>query len=175
MSFHNLFTGTSQGEFDSLKVRDASGQMVDVLSLGGGGSGSVTSAQSPLSISGAGVLQIDLSTYLTSAQTNSLLASYTTTAGINTLLANYVLASSLYNGNSIKLQDANGVTRLLSASQTGALVWNTAQLVSINDLTTSSHWEAGRARCWYWNCYRGQHDICLRRRRGYVGHGPFKH
>ena len=115
--------------------------MQEVLSLiaagGGSGGGLVQSVTLPLSISGAGVLQIDLSTYLTSAQTNSLLASYTTTAGINTLLANYVLASSLYNGNSIKLQDANGTTRLLSASQTGALVWNAAQLVDINDLATS--------------------------------------
>ena len=59
-TFHNLFTGTSQGEFDLLRVRDASGQMVDVLTLRGGDGGAVTSATAPLSIS-AGVLSVDLS------------------------------------------------------------------------------------------------------------------
>ena len=56
-------SGTSQGEFDSLKVRNNAGQMVDILTLGGGGGGSggtVSSAAAPLAIDGQGQLSLDL-------------------------------------------------------------------------------------------------------------------
>ena len=57
-------TGLSQGDFHVLRVL-SSGQMVDILALvaGGGSGGAVSSAQAPLSLA-AGVLSIDLSSYL---------------------------------------------------------------------------------------------------------------
>ena len=37
MSFLNLLTGLAQGRFDELEVRDAQGNMVDILTLVGSG------------------------------------------------------------------------------------------------------------------------------------------
>ena len=151
MSFHNLFTGTTQGAFDLLRVRDASGQMVDVLTLvggggGGGGGGIVNSVTLPLAITG-GVLSIDLSTYSNTAAINAMLASYALTAslfagvavgaGLLAVSGNGTLSLALDGQESrsaLKLQDSIGTVRQLASSLTGALVWNGAQLVNINDL-----------------------------------------
>ena len=64
-TFRSLLTGLSQGSFDTLLVRNANGDMVDVLTLGGGGSGAVTSANAPLAIDGS-FLSINLARYGTS-------------------------------------------------------------------------------------------------------------
>ena len=46
----NVLTGISQGFFDEIYIRDANGNVVDILKLVGGGSsgGAVTSATAPL-------------------------------------------------------------------------------------------------------------------------------
>ena len=80
MSVTSQLTGLSRGRFHELEIRDSSGAFQDVLSLiaaGGSGGGAVSSAQTPLSISGQGVLSIDLS-------------GYTDTAGLTALLNNKI-------------------------------------------------------------------------------------
>ena len=119
-------TGLTEGEFTLLRVLSG-GSMQDILTLiaagGSGGSGTVTSANSPLSIAN-GVLSIDLSTY-------------TTTSAMNTLLSNYSLTSSLLaqmTTNILTLRDGIGVDRNLQGSQTGTLVYNSIALATSNDL-----------------------------------------
>ena len=76
MSVTSQLTGLSRGRFHELEIRDSSGAFQDVLSLiaaGGSGAGAVSSAQTPLSISG-GVLSIDLSGYTDSAALTTLLS-----------------------------------------------------------------------------------------------------
>ena len=78
MSITSQLTGLSRGRFHELEIRDGSGAFQDVLSLiaaggSGGGAGAVSSAQTPLSISG-GVLSIDLSGYTDSASLATLLS-----------------------------------------------------------------------------------------------------
>ena len=69
-TFQNLFTGLSEGSFDTLKIRDSSGQLVDILTLivggsgGGSGSGLVTSAAAPLQIDSNGRISLDEFTQL---------------------------------------------------------------------------------------------------------------
>ena len=95
----NVLTGISQGSFDTLFVKDANGNWVNILSLsggGGGGSGVVQSAQAPLSIS-YGVISVDLTSYLTSNQITTLLTAYSTTTQINAMLQSYVTATLLTN------------------------------------------------------------------------------
>ena len=63
-TFHNLLTGLSEGSFDRLLVRNASGQLVNILTLVGGGSGGsggglVTSAAAPLQIDSNGRISLD--------------------------------------------------------------------------------------------------------------------
>ena len=59
----NMLTGLSQGNFDKLYIKNANGNVVDILTLlgqGGGSGGTVSSATLPLSITN-GVLSLDLS------------------------------------------------------------------------------------------------------------------
>ena len=58
----NVLTGISQGSFDTLYVKSASGDMVNVFTLIGASAGAVSSATAPLNIS-SGILCIDLSNY----------------------------------------------------------------------------------------------------------------
>ncbi len=96
----NVLTGISQGSFDTLFVKDANGNWINILTLGGsgggGGSGIVQSAQAPLSIS-YGVISVDLASYLTSNQITTLLTAYSTTTQINAMLQSYVTATLLNN------------------------------------------------------------------------------
>ena len=71
---HSVHTGLSQGEFHQLKVLHG-GSMQNIISLIGslGGSGAVQSVTTPLSISGSGVLSVDLAAYITSSAVNTLL------------------------------------------------------------------------------------------------------
>ena len=95
----NTFTGISSGTFHSLTLQHA-GTYQDlstlISTLGGGGGGTVMSANLPLSITN-GILTVDLTAYSTTTAINTLLASYTTTVGINTLLNSYVLVSAMAN------------------------------------------------------------------------------
>jgi len=129
-----MLTGESEGEFDLLKVRDASGNMVNILSLLGGGA--VTSATQPLHISN-GVMSINLANYSTTAQMNTAilnaltsyvtttiltntLASYTDTTSLNTLLgtkqntltagSNITISNNTISSNALVLQ-LDGVTQ----------------------------------------------------------------
>ena len=52
-TFQNLFTGLSEGSFDTLKIRDSSGSLVDILTLIGGGSGGGAWALGRLGFEGA--------------------------------------------------------------------------------------------------------------------------
>ena len=117
-TWHNLLSGISQGSFDKIYIRDANGDMVDILTLLAGaggtvtsasinsgalsldGSGFCTSASSPLSLTG-GQMTIDLTSYSTTTQMNAAVAaalapyvltttlgSYSTTAQMNTAITN---------------------------------------------------------------------------------------
>jgi hypothetical protein len=96
----NVLTGISQGSFDTLFVKDANGNWINILTLGasggGGGSGVVQSAQAPLYITN-GVISVDLASYLTSNQITTLLTAYSTTTQINAMLQSYVTATLLNN------------------------------------------------------------------------------
>ena len=151
MSITSQLTGLSRGRFHELEIRDSSGAFQDVLSLiaagSGGGAGAVSSAQTPLSISG-GVLSIDLSGYTDSAALTTLLSnkldSLAGAGGIvvtgsgtsRTLtidLSPYVETATLFSGNSLRLQDSSGVFRNLGASATGSLVYGGAGLAFAQD------------------------------------------
>ena len=152
MSITSQLTGLSRGRFHELEIRDGSGAFQDVLSLiaaggSGGGAGAVSSAQTPLSISG-GVLSIDLSAYTDTTGLTALLSnkldSLAGAGGIvvsgsgssRTLsidLSPYVQTSTLFSGNSIKLQDSSGVFRNLGASSTGSLVYGGSGLAFAQD------------------------------------------
>ncbi len=81
-----LTNGLSQADFTLLRVL-YNGGMTDILSLIGTlGGWPITAIQLLLSISGAAVLSIDLSSYSTTAQIN---------AAITTALAPYVLTATL--------------------------------------------------------------------------------
>ena len=88
-----IITGISTGTFDSLWFMRAGSlqemnNVLDALSIGGGGGGIIQSATYPLTISG-GVLSINLSNYLTQAQINTLLQQYVTQTLLNTTLSSY--------------------------------------------------------------------------------------
>ena len=78
----NVLTSISQWAFDKIYIKDASGNMVDLLTLlGGGGGGIVTSVAAPLSIS-SGALSLNLSGFCTAATsplvlTNGLIMHHT--------------------------------------------------------------------------------------------------
>ena len=136
----NVLTGISQGSFDKIYLRDASGNMVDLLTIiglggGGGGGGTVTSATAPLAIDSNGVLSISLAGYATNAAVNSLLANYNLTSslfsgvsvgtGLVALTGSGTLSlglTGLESRTALKLADSQGTIRDLTASQTGALV-----------------------------------------------------
>ena len=85
----NVLTGISQGSFDTLYVKNASGDMVNVLTLIGASAGAVSSATAPLNIS-SGILSIDL-------------GNYTNTAGLTTLLGGKI--STTHEANKIGAAD----------------------------------------------------------------------
>ena len=88
-SWLNILTGISQGSFDTLYVKNASGDMVNVLTLIGASAGAVSSATAPLNIS-SGILSIDLS-------------NYTNKAGLTTLLGGKI--STTHEANKIGAAD----------------------------------------------------------------------
>ena len=140
-----LITGLTEGDFTALRVL-SNGVMTDILTLVGSGSGAVTSATTPLQISG-GVLSIDLAAYATSSAVSTLLANYRLTsqlfdnvtagAGLVLVKSGATMSIGLTGAESrtqLYLQDSGGTVRNLAASLTGAIVWNGSQLANINDL-----------------------------------------
>lgn len=88
MDFGLSLNGINQfGDVYSTKlyVANNSGGWDDVIDLINSNSGAITSVLSPLSITNK-VLSINLSTYLTSTQINTLLNAFTNTTGMNLLL-----------------------------------------------------------------------------------------
>ena len=127
-TWHNLLSGISQGSFDKIYLRDANGNMVDLLTLlaasggSGSGGGTVTSASLPLSIN-SGVLSLDVSGFATAATSplnlqNGLLtidlSQYSSTSQIVAILANYVTSTSLTTSLSL-YTDTAGLTTLLAS------------------------------------------------------------
>ena len=87
----NVLTGISQGSFDKIYLRDANGNMVDLLTLLGS-LGSVTdviSNSSELVVTTNGttkILTLDLGGYVTSTALTNALAAYTDTTALTTFL-----------------------------------------------------------------------------------------
>ena len=87
----NVLTGISQGSFDKIYLRDASGNMVDLLTLLGS-LGSVTdviSNSSELVVTTNGttkILTLNLGGYVTSTALTNALAAYTDTTALTTFL-----------------------------------------------------------------------------------------
>ena len=88
----NVLTGISQGSFDKIYIRDASGNMVDLLTLLGsigGGITDVISQSSELVVSMNGttkILTLNLGGYVTNTALTNALAAYTDTTALTTLL-----------------------------------------------------------------------------------------
>ena len=145
-TWHNLLSGISQGSFDKIYIRDANGNMVDILTLLAGAGGTVTSATLPLSIN-SGALSLDhLSGFCTSASTPlSLtggqvtidLTSYSTTsqmnAAITAALAPYVLTTTL-GSYSTTAQMNTAITNALATYVTNNALTNA--LATYTDTTT---------------------------------------
>ena len=134
----NVLTGMSQGSFDKVYLRDASGNMVDLLTLLAGAGGTVTSATLPLSIN-SGALSLDVSGFCTSAssplsltggQMTIDLTSYSTTTQMNAAvaaaLAPYVLTATL---------GSYSTTAQMNTAITNALATYVANTALTNALT----------------------------------------
>ena len=144
---NTVTTGLTEGDFHRLAML-SNGQMTDILTLLGGGGGSgVTSANTPLSISGS-TMSIDLAAYATSSAVNTLLAKYRLTsqlfdgftvgAGLVAVKSGATLSLGLTGSESrttLVLADSQGNLRNLSSSLTGTLVWNTQAVALSSDLT----------------------------------------
>ena len=96
MSFTSTTLGLTQGDFHRLAVL-YNGNMTDILQLPGqgGGSGTVTSATLPLSITN-GVISVDLSQYSSTAAMaayiTTALSFYSNTIAMNTAITNALAA-----------------------------------------------------------------------------------
>ena len=106
----NVLTGISQGSFDTLYVKNASGDMVNVLTLIGASAGAVSSATAPLNIS-SGILSIDLSNYTNTAGLTTLLGGkISTTHEANKIGAAEVTHLFDFKTQTLTLRNSNGVT-----------------------------------------------------------------
>ena len=158
-------TGLTSGDFHLLNIL-YNGSMQDITTLfGGGGGGAVSSATLPLSIAN-GVISVNLAGYIpTTHEANKIgaadlvhgqydLETKTVTlkngSGVTAVLSvdnagylnvgpNGVITVNLLNAwdfSTIKIADSMNVSRNLTASITGQLVWNQSSLVDLNYLTT---------------------------------------
>ena len=88
----NVLTGISQGSFDTIYLRDASGNLVDLLTLLGslgGGITNLTSNSSELVVTTDGtteILTLNLGGYMTSTALTNALAAYTDTTALTIFL-----------------------------------------------------------------------------------------
>ena len=168
----NVLTGISQGSFDNIYLKDASGNMVDLLTLLGtlgGGITDVISQSSELVVSTNGttkILTLNLGGYLSSSHEagkvgnanvafgafdiNTRTVTLQNSSGVTAVLsvdnggnlnkgADGVITMPILNAWSpliLKLTGSGGTVRNLASSLTGALIWNSSQLATINDLNS---------------------------------------
>ncbi len=117
----NVLTGISQGSFDTLYVKNASGDTVNVLTLIGASAGAVSSATAPLNIS-SGILSIDLSNYTNTAGLTTLLGGkISTTHEANKIGAADVTHLFDFKTQTLTLRNSNGVTLQLNVDNGGNL------------------------------------------------------
>ena len=117
----NVLTGISQESFDTLYVKNASGDMVNVLTLIGASAGAVSSATAPLNIS-SGILSIDLSNYTNTAGLTTLLGGkISTTHEANKIGAADVTHLLDFKTQTLTLRNSNGVTLQLNVDNGGNL------------------------------------------------------
>ena len=118
----NVLTGISQGSFDTLYVKNASGDMVNVLTLIGASAGAVSSATAPLYIS-SGILSIDLSNYTNTAGLTTLLAGKLDTSHEAGKIGNANVAFGAFDMNTrtVTLRNRSGVPVVLSVDNGGNL------------------------------------------------------
>ena len=121
----NLLTGLSKGDFDTLKIRNAAGQMVNILSLlGGGGGGGITTlvaAGGGITITGSGVsrtLTVDLTALATSASVTTLLSNYILANAYNAAMASKI--DTLTAGSNVTIA-GTGTSRTISSTGGSAL------------------------------------------------------
>ena len=122
----SITNGLSQGDFTLLRVLHDGG-MTDIITLIGSlGGGTINNVTLPLSINN-GVLNIDLSSYSTTTQTNTI---------ITTALTNYVTNTALANSLSA-YTDTTSLTNLLSAKQNTISAGTGISIVS--NVVSSTH------------------------------------
>ena len=130
----NVLTGISQGSFDTIYLRDASGNMVDLRTLLGslGSVTHVTSNSSELVVTTNGttkILTLNLGGYVTSTALTNALAAYTDTTALmtflgakrNTLTAGTGIAMS---GATISSTHTPIILQLDGTTQSGATTLN---------------------------------------------------
>ena len=112
----NVLTGISQGSFDKIYLKDASGNMVDLLTLLGtlgGGITDVISQSSDLVVSTNGatkILTLNLGGYLSSSHEAGKVGN-----------ANVAFGAFDINTRTVTLQNSSGVTAVLSVDNGGNL------------------------------------------------------
>jgi len=127
----NVLTGISQGSFDTLYVKNASGDMVNVLTLIGASAGAVSSATAPLNIS-SGILSIDLSNYTNTAGLATLLGGkISTTHEANKIGAADVTHLFDFKTQRLTLRTSNGVTLQLNVDNGGNLSLGADGVISV--------------------------------------------
>ena len=134
-----------------ISVNTSSQLLLDGNVISGGGGGTVTSATAPLSINN-GVLSIDLSSYFTTSQINSMLTNYVTSTQHTTDLATKIdtshEANNLGNSNvthlydfkteTLTLQNAQGISTTLSVGLSGLVSIGSDGIVTIPYLSSWS-------------------------------------
>lgn len=144
-----VITGLSEGDFHRLAVLNG-GVMTDILTLinagGGSGSGTVSSATLPLSISN-GILSIDSSTYSTTSAINKILANYALTSSLSNYIqvtheSNKIGSADLVHGAfdietlTLTLKNTSSVTGILSVDNGGNLNIGPDAVVTVPSLNS---------------------------------------
>jgi hypothetical protein len=130
----NVLTGTSQGSFDKIYLRDASGNMVDLLTLLGSLASvtDVISQSSELIVTTNGstkILTLTLNGYVTSTALTNALAAYTDTTALTTFLGakqNTLTAGTgiAISGATISSTHTSIILQLDGTTQSGATTLN---------------------------------------------------
>ena len=140
-NYENLLTGESHGDFDVLYFL-RNGLHVEINSAldaisGGGGSGTLTSAVLPLSVSGGGELSIDLNAYSNTSQVAALLTAalqnYVQTAAECAKIGNADTVHGQYDieTKSVTLKNGSNLSKTLSISLSGVLDWSGDGVVTV--------------------------------------------
>ena len=123
--FVNVFTGEAEGDFHRLRVRDANGNMTDILTLLGAAANSfINSVASPLAVSN-GQLSINLSNYVLATTLNSTLANYALTSDLSAYQQTLSATSPLNLANNTLTVDLSAYQQTLSATAPLNLASNT--------------------------------------------------